>query len=125
MFKLDKVIGFLPTKDAKRARAFFEGTLGLQFVSDDTYALVIQSGATMIRIARVEDFAPVPYTVLGWEVQNIESVVSDLKTRGVVFENYPFIQNQSSESGNLREAPRWPGSKIRTEMFYRLVSTPD
>ena len=94
MFKLDKVIGFLPTKDAKRARAFFEGTLGLQFVSDDAYALVMQSGATMIRIARVEGFAPVPYTVLGWEVQNIQSVVSDLKTRGVVFENYPFIQDQ-------------------------------
>lgn len=94
MFKLDKVIGFLPTKDAKRARAFFEGTLGLQFVSDDAYALVMQSGATMIRIARVEGFVPVPYTVLGWEVQNIQSVVSDLKARGVVFEIYPFIQDQ-------------------------------
>ena len=94
MFKLDKVIGFLPTKDAKRARAFFEGTLGLQFVSDDPYALVMHSGATTIRIAKVEDFAPVPYTVLGWEVENIELVVSDLKTRGVTFEKYPFIQDQ-------------------------------
>jgi len=36
----------------------------------------------------------VPYTILGWEVQNIESVVSDLKRRGVVFENYPFMQDQ-------------------------------
>ena len=94
MFKLDKVIGFLPTKDAKRARAFFEGTLGLRFVSDDPYALVMQSGATTIRIAKVQDFAPAPYTVLGWEVANIESVVSDLKMRGVAFEKYPFIQNQ-------------------------------
>ena len=48
----------------------------------------------MIRIAKVEDFAPVPYTVLGWEVENIELVVSDLKTRGVTFEKYPFIQDQ-------------------------------
>jgi catechol 2,3-dioxygenase-like lactoylglutathione lyase family enzyme len=94
MFKLDKVIGFLPTKDAKRARTFFEGKLGLQFVSDDAYALVMQSGAAMIRIAKVQDFAPAPYTVLGWEVQNIEAVVSELKTRGVLFEMYPFAQDQ-------------------------------
>ena len=94
MFQLDKVIGFLPTKDGKRARAFFEGTLGLEFVSDDPYALVLYSGATMIRIVKVQDFVPVPYTVLGWEVQNIELVVSDLKTRGVAFEKYPFIQDQ-------------------------------
>jgi len=57
MFKLDKLIGFLPTKDANRARTFFEGTLGLQFVSDDAYALVMQSGATMIRLARAKDRA--------------------------------------------------------------------
>jgi catechol 2,3-dioxygenase-like lactoylglutathione lyase family enzyme len=94
MFPLDKLIGFLPTRDAKRARAFFEGTLGLEFVSDDPYALVLYSGATMIRIVKVQDFVPVPYTVLGWEVQNIELVVSGLKTRGVAFEKYPFIQDQ-------------------------------
>jgi len=94
MFQLDKVIGFLPTKDAKRARAFFEGTLGLEFVSDDPYALVMYSGTTMIRIAMLQDFMPARYTVLGWEVQNIEFVVSDLKRRGVEFEKYPFIQDQ-------------------------------
>lgn len=94
MLQLNKIIGFLPTKDANRARRFYENILGLQFVSDDPYALVIQSGANMIRIAKVQDFSPAPYTVLGWEVQNIESVVSELKSRGVAFEKYPFVQDQ-------------------------------
>jgi catechol 2,3-dioxygenase-like lactoylglutathione lyase family enzyme len=94
MVPLDKIIGFLPTKDANRSRKFYESILGLQFVSEDRYALVMQSGATMIRIAKVEDFAPAPYTVLGWEVKNIESVVRQLKARGVTFEKYLFIQDQ-------------------------------
>ena len=94
MIQLNKIIGFLPTKDSHRTRQFYENTLGLKFLSDDPYALVMQSGAYMIRIAKVQDFAPAPYTVLGWEVQNIESVVSELKSRGVTFEKYPFVQDQ-------------------------------
>jgi hypothetical protein len=66
--KLGKVMGFLPTKDAKASRYFFAGKLGLRFVSDDTYALVMESNGTMIRIAKVQEFQPAPYTVLGWQV---------------------------------------------------------
>ena len=94
MFKLGNVVGFLPSKDLKSSRAFFESKMGLQFVSEDPYALVMQSGATSIRIARVQDFNPAPYTVLGWEVQDIEHVVSELKAYGVSLEKYPFIQDQ-------------------------------
>jgi catechol 2,3-dioxygenase-like lactoylglutathione lyase family enzyme len=94
MLNLHKVIGFLPTRDAERARIFFETTLGLQFVSDDDYALVVQSGPTIIRIAKVQDFQPAPYTVLGWEVQDIGKIVSELQARGVAFEDYPFIQDR-------------------------------
>jgi len=36
--------------------------MGLQFVSDDACALVTQSGETTIRIAKVQDFVPAPYT---------------------------------------------------------------
>ncbi len=34
------------------------------------------------------------YTVLGWEVQSIEAVVTWLKERSVMFEKYPFVQDQ-------------------------------
>ena len=32
-----KLIGIIPTRNADRARAFYETTLGLRFVSDDTF----------------------------------------------------------------------------------------
>jgi catechol 2,3-dioxygenase-like lactoylglutathione lyase family enzyme len=89
-----KVIGFVPTKDSQKARAFYEGKLGFQFVSNDPFALVMRAGETMIRIAKAEDFTPAPYTVLGWEVSNIEAVVRWLQERSVAFEKYPFVQDR-------------------------------
>lgn len=90
----NKMVGFVPTKDSKRAREFYEGKLGFEFVSDDPFALVVKAGDTRIRIAKAKDFTPAAYTVLGWEVPDIEAVVRWLNDRGVVFEKYPFVQDQ-------------------------------
>ncbi len=94
MLASSKLIGFVPTKDSIKAREFYEGKLGFQFVSDDPFALVLRAGETMIRVAKTKDFTPAPYTVMGWEVQNIEVVVASLQKSAVPFEKYPFIQDQ-------------------------------
>jgi catechol 2,3-dioxygenase-like lactoylglutathione lyase family enzyme len=94
MLAESKMMGFVPTKDSGKARDFYEGKLGFQFVSDDPFALVMRAGQTMIRIAKAKDFSPAPYTVLGWQVQNIEAMVAWLTNRGVVFEKYPFVQDR-------------------------------
>ena len=73
MLAASKVIGFVPTKDAAKARSFYEGNLGFRFVSEDNVCLVVRAGETMIRIAKTPNFTPAPYTVLGWEVANIEA----------------------------------------------------
>ncbi len=94
MLAASKLVGFVPTRDAKAARAFYEDKLGFQFVSDDPFALVMKSGENMIRIAKTKEVAPAPYTVLGWEVTDIAAIVPWLARRGVVFEKYPFVQDQ-------------------------------
>ena len=94
MLTANKVIGFVPTQDSAKAREFYEGKLGFQFVSDDPFALVMRSGETMIRVSKAKDFTPAPYTILGWEVKDIEAVVRWLRSRGVVFEKYPFVLDQ-------------------------------
>ena len=96
MLASGKVIGFVPTKDSAKARSFYEGKLGFQFVSDDMFALVMRAGETMIRIAKVQDFTPPPFTVLGWEVSNIGEVVAWLQQRGVAFEKYPWVEDKVS-----------------------------
>jgi len=94
MLNNSKIIGFAPTKDSTKAKDFYVGQLGLQFVSEDEYALVLNANGNMVRIIKAGDFKPVQYTVLGWEVQNIESVTAGLKSRGIKFEDYPFIQDR-------------------------------
>jgi catechol 2,3-dioxygenase-like lactoylglutathione lyase family enzyme len=89
-----KIIGFVPTKNSKKAREFYEGKLGFQFVSDDQFALVMRAGETMIRVSKANDFVPAPHTVMGWEVKDIETVVRWLSGRGVVFEKYPFVEDK-------------------------------
>ncbi len=94
MLSSSRMIGFVPTTDSKRAREFYENKLGFRFVSDDAFALVMMAGDTMIRISKAKDFTPAAYTVLGWEARDIKALVSWLKACGVVFEKYPFIQDQ-------------------------------
>ena len=90
------VIGFIPTRDAARARTFFEDTLGLRFVSDDSFALVFDANGTTIRIARVPEFTPFPFTLLGWEVTAIEQIASEMTARGVLFNRYDFLDQDSA-----------------------------
>jgi catechol 2,3-dioxygenase-like lactoylglutathione lyase family enzyme len=66
-----KMMGFVPTHDLNKARAFYKGLLGLRSVSEDEFALVLDANGTMIRVTKVTDFKPQPFTILGWQVPNI------------------------------------------------------
>ena len=91
-----KLMGFLLTKDYEKARAFFEGKLGFRFVSLDQFALVMEMGGHNFRISKLPNFTPQQATVLGWEVQDIETVVAWLKKQGVTPEKYPFMDDPES-----------------------------
>ena len=88
MLPTHPLMACLATCDAQRSRQFFEGTLGLTFVSDDPFALVFEANGTSVRIQKVGSFAPQPFTVLGWRVPDLASVVDGLAGRGVQFERF-------------------------------------
>jgi catechol 2,3-dioxygenase-like lactoylglutathione lyase family enzyme len=94
MLAAAKMVGFLLTKDYDKARAFFEGQLGFQFVSLDQFALVMSIGGHNIRIVKVPSFTPLQSTVLGWDVANIQAIVAWLNKQGVACEKYPFVQDR-------------------------------
>jgi len=94
MLASGKMVGFVPTKDYDKARAFYEGKLGCEFISLDQYALAMSVGGHKIRIAKAPNFTPLQGTILGWEVENIEAIVTWLRDRGVVLEKYPFVQDR-------------------------------
>ena len=94
MLTSGKIIGFIPTTGYDKARAFYEGKLGFEFVSLDQFALVMNAGAHKIRIAKIPNFTPLQGTILGWEVEDIKAVVSWLSEHGVMTEKYPFVQDR-------------------------------
>src|SRR5260370_34969558 len=77
------IVAFVPTKDAEKAQAFYVGVLGLRFVKDDGFALVFDANGIMVRVAKVPpQFTPAQFTILGWQVTEIEKVVAGLQEEG-------------------------------------------
>lgn len=91
MLKQGKLMAFLATRDGRRARAFYEQTLGLAVISDDQFALAVDTGGIMLRIQKVASFAPHAFTALGWEVPDIERSVGQIAATGVPFERFPGL----------------------------------
>jgi catechol 2,3-dioxygenase-like lactoylglutathione lyase family enzyme len=86
------LIAFIPTKDAAHARRFYEKLLGLRFLSEDSFAIVMDANGTMVRIVRVGDFTPFPFTILGWQVNDIHKIMAELTAKGLEFTRYPNLE---------------------------------
>jgi catechol 2,3-dioxygenase-like lactoylglutathione lyase family enzyme len=86
------IVAFVPTRDPEKARSFYEGVLGLRFVKDDGFAMVLDANGTMIRVAKVPDFKPATFTILGWQVSGIEKLAAALEEKGVRFERFGFFE---------------------------------
>ena len=82
------LVAFVPVTDIARARTFYESTLGLPVVDDSPFALVVEASGTSVRITPVPDLRTQPFTILGWEVPDIEETVTQLTGRGVPFNHY-------------------------------------
>ena len=96
MRHLDKPILFLATANAERSRDFYQRVLGLDFVADEPPALVFQVGHSMLRIQKVDQVQPAPYTAMGWSVSDIRQAVRHLCGAGVVFQRYAGL-NQDGD----------------------------
>jgi catechol 2,3-dioxygenase-like lactoylglutathione lyase family enzyme len=90
-------IAFIPTTNAAAARSFYEHTLGLTFVSADDFATVFVVGPNriMLRITNAPEFKPAPFTIFGWQVADIHATVAELAAKGVEFQRYGFLQQES------------------------------
>ena len=88
MLSSGDLIAFVATSDLARARAFYEGTLGLQVLEEDPYAIAVDANGTMLRVTAVPELRPAGYTVCGWRVDDIAGAVRQLGDRGVGFARY-------------------------------------
>ena len=96
MLRSSDLVAFVSVTDVDRARAFYEGTLGLRIVEESPFALVADANGTMLRITPTHGpFTPQPFTILGWGVDDIASTVDELTSRGVAFTRYEQLEQDA------------------------------
>jgi catechol 2,3-dioxygenase-like lactoylglutathione lyase family enzyme len=81
-------VGFIPVRDVAAARAFYEGALGLPVLESSPFALVLDVRGTTLRVTPVGDFTVQPFTIAGWQVQDVAAEVRVLQDKGVEFVRY-------------------------------------
>ena len=86
------LVAFVPTRNPQNSRRFYEKTLGLEFVSEDPFAIVFNANGVTLRVTNVStvpEFKPAPFAILGWRVPDVASTVREMGTRGVKFQRFP------------------------------------
>jgi len=78
----------LPAKDLARARAFYEEKLGLKPAEDSPDGLRYECGDGRFLLFESAGEPSGTHTQLGWQVENLETAVEQLRRNGVVFEEY-------------------------------------
>jgi catechol 2,3-dioxygenase-like lactoylglutathione lyase family enzyme len=76
----------LPAQDLDRARAFYAEKLGLEPDEERDGGLRYRCGSSYFSVFQSAGLASGDHTQMALEVDDIESVVGELRRRGVVFE---------------------------------------
>ncbi|MGN6531996.1 MAG: VOC family protein [Ginsengibacter sp.] len=92
MLAQKKLKAFVPATNPKKVKLFYRDILGLTLLSEDDYALEFDANGILLRIALVQDLKPQPFTVLGWNVEDIYSTIKSLNDKSVFCEKYDFLQ---------------------------------
>ena len=108
------VVTFVPCTKPELARPFYEGVLGLRFVGEDQFAVVFSADGVMVRVvnvAGVPGHTPAQFTILGWMVPDIESMVRALVSKGVEFTRYR--RNGAGSTRHLDVSERGEGGVVQ------------
>ncbi len=95
MLRDASLVAFVPVTDLTRAQEFYVGIVGLELQHADDYGCMLRSNGTTVRLALVEEYAPPPFTALGWEVASIDAAVRALAGAGVVFTRYDGMEQDA------------------------------
>jgi catechol 2,3-dioxygenase-like lactoylglutathione lyase family enzyme len=78
----------LPAQDLERARRFYAEKLGLHPVEERDGGLRYRCGSTLFALFASAGEPSGTHTQMGWKVNDIEAAVTELRGRGLDFEEY-------------------------------------
>lgn len=99
MFNDTPAFSGFSVNDQAAAKAFYQDKLGIR-VDEDAMGLHLQvAGSNPIFVYAKPDHTPASFTILNFPVNDIDEAVSELKLKGVLFENY---EGMTDENGIAR-----------------------
>jgi predicted enzyme related to lactoylglutathione lyase len=90
-----KLKAFVPTTNPRQAMAFYKDILGLTLLSEDEYALEFDANGTLLRVTFVNELIPQSFTILGWNVPDIYTIIKSLNEKGIECNKYDFLKQDN------------------------------
>jgi catechol 2,3-dioxygenase-like lactoylglutathione lyase family enzyme len=88
MFAETKAFSGFAVPDVEQASEFYEGTLGLNASVDNDLLILHLAGGRDTLVYPKPDHTPATYTILNFQVDDIDAAVDQLTQRGVQFQRY-------------------------------------
>ena len=101
MFGKTKAFSGFSVNDVAAAKHFYSETLGLEVSeANGLLRLHLAGGGEVIAYPKGDQHAPATFTILNFQVDDIDTAVDELTRRGVVFQRYPGLE--ADEKGIVR-----------------------
>jgi catechol 2,3-dioxygenase-like lactoylglutathione lyase family enzyme len=90
MLESAMAIATVAVTDIDRAKAFYGATLGLVAKEERSDGVIYQAGDTQFLVYPSQFAGTAKSTCMGFEVQDLDVTVKELREAGVTFEDYDF-----------------------------------
>lgn len=89
---------YIPARDLKRAREFYEKKVGLRAKEETNGGVVYEfAGGTACFLYPTENAGTSKASQAFWSVKDVDGLVAKLKAKGVVFEDYDIPGSRSPQ----------------------------
>lgn len=88
MLRDSTVYATIAVRDVQLAKEFYEQKLGLNQVDENPGGVMYESGGGKLFVYQSPTAGTGQATCAAWLVEDVEQVVSDLRSAGVTFDNY-------------------------------------
>jgi catechol 2,3-dioxygenase-like lactoylglutathione lyase family enzyme len=103
MFNNSRAFSSFSTDDLARAKTFYGETLGLSVKEEAMHVLSVDlPGGGSLIIYPKKDHEPATFTVLNFQVDDIEAAVEALNDKGIQMDRYDIGEVQPDEKGIYR-----------------------
>jgi catechol 2,3-dioxygenase-like lactoylglutathione lyase family enzyme len=82
----------LPAQDLERARRFYSDTLGLDASEERPGGLLYKPAGGAFALFESSGASSGEFTQIGWDIDDIEATVAELKARGLAFERDEIVE---------------------------------